>query len=70
MKDKPEETEIEALMDPDSDRLTGQQAYSLKSSLRDLLRVLLAAVAVAALSMLFFRASLVRGASVLSCGIL
>ncbi len=63
MKDKPEETEIETLMDPDSDRLTGQQAYSLKSSLRDLLRVLLAAVAVAALSMFFFRASLVRGAS-------
>ncbi len=63
MGDRQEETDIEALMDPASDILTDKQSYSLKNSLWDLFRVLLAAVAVAAFTMVFFRASLVRGSS-------
>lgn len=59
----PEETEIEALMDNGSDRLTEEQRYSLAASLRELLAVLLAALALAGGFMLFFRASLVRGSS-------
>ena len=43
----PEDVEIEQLMDNGSDALTPEQAYSLKSSLRELLWVLLAAVLLA-----------------------
>lgn len=59
----PENVEIEALMDSGSDRLTEEQRYSLGRSLRELLLVLLAALALAGGSMFFFRASLVRGSS-------
>lgn len=59
----PEDMDIEALMDTGSDRLTEEQSYSLKSSLRELLLVLLAALLLAGASMFFFRASLVRGSS-------
>ena len=59
----PEDVEIEQLMDNGSDALTPEQAYSLKSSLRELLWVLLAAVLLAGVFLVFFRASLVRGSS-------
>lgn len=59
----PEDLEIETLMDNGSDRLTGEQRYSLRRSLRELLLVLLAAALLAGGSMFFFRAALVRGNS-------
>lgn len=59
----PEDLEIETLMDNGSDRLTGEQRYSLHRSLRELLLVLLAAALLAGGSMFFFRAALVRGSS-------
>jgi signal peptidase I len=59
----PEDLEIETLMDNGSDRLTGEQRYSLRRSLRELLLVLLAAALLAGGSMFFFRAALVRGSS-------
>ena len=40
----PEDVEIEGLMDNGSDDLTPEQAYSLRQSLWELFRVLLAAV--------------------------
>ena len=63
MEEHSEGRDIESFMDPDSDRLTGAQAFSLGKSLRDLFRLLLGAAALALLSMFFFRASLVRGDS-------
>ena len=59
----PEDLEIETLMDNGSDRLTGEQRYSLRRSLRELLLVQLAAALLAGGSMFFFRAALVRGSS-------
>jgi len=59
----PEEMDIESLMDPGSDTLTGEQSFSLKGSLWSLFRVLLAALLLAGVSMFFVRASLVRGSS-------
>ena len=59
----PEDLEIETLMDNGSDRLTGEQRYSLLRSLRELLLVLLAAALLAGGSVFFFRAALVRGSS-------
>lgn len=59
----PEDMDIEALMDTGSDTLTREQSYSLKSSLRELLLVLAAALLLAGAFMIFFRASLVRGSS-------
>ena len=59
----PEDLEIETLMDNGSDRLTGEQRYSLRRSLRELLLVLLAAALLAGGSMFFFRAAPVRGSS-------
>lgn len=58
-----EDPSIEAFMDPASDIPTRQQAYSLRSSLRELFLVLLAAVVLAGIFLVFFRASLVRGSS-------
>ena len=59
----PEDVEIEGLMDNGSDDLTPEQAYSLRQSLWELFRVLLAAVVLAGVFLVFFRASLVRGSS-------
>ena len=59
----PEDVEIEGLMDNGSDDLTPEQAYSLRQSLWELFRVLLAAVILSGTLLVFFRASLVRGSS-------
>ena len=62
MRDR-EGRDIETFLDPAQDVPTREQAYSLRRSLWELFRVLLAAVILSGTLLVFFRASLVRGSS-------
>ena len=62
MKDR-EPRDIETFLDPAEDVPTREQAFSLRRSLWELFRVLLAAAVLSGVFLVFFRASLVRGSS-------